>query len=192
MALTQETVVDAAVGILRDFGLADLSMRRLARDLEVQVGALYWHVKNKQELLVEVAATLLNTPALGAPAGGAAVAGNDVVPAPAARGAILHLASSLHTMLLPIPDSAEVVHVARVLAPERLTPLARLTGLFAAAGLREDHAVSAQSLIVNHVLGSIAEAQNRADLDVADADAPDFRWALERALDGLLPSAAAP
>lgn len=182
--------MDAAVGILRDFGLADLSMRRLARDLDVQVGALYWHVKNKQELLVEVAAALMDTPALGAadPAG----AGNDVVPAPAARGSILHLASSLHTLLLPIPDSAEVMHVARVLAPERLTPLARLTRLFAAAGLPGDRAVSAQSLIVNHVLGSVAEAQNRADFDVAGADGPDFRWALERALDGLLPAAAAP
>ncbi|GHC99294.1 TetR family transcriptional regulator [Zhihengliuella salsuginis] len=190
MALTQETVVTAAVGILRDFGLADLSMRRLARDLDVQVGALYWHVKNKQELLVEVASALMDTPALGA--GGPAGAVHDAVTPAAARGSILHLASSLHTLLLPIPDSAEVVHVARVLAPERLTPLTRLTDLFAAAGLPAERAVSAQSLIVNHVLGSIAEAQNRADFAVSGTDAPDFRWALERALDGLLPAVGAP
>lgn len=186
MALTQETVVNAAVGILRDFGLADLSMRRLARDLDVQVGALYWHVKNKQELLVEVASALMEAPDLAAsrPAGAA----DDVVPAAAARGDILQLASALHALLLPIPDSAEVMHVARVLAPERLLPLTLLTNLFAAAGLPAEQAVSAQSLIVNHVLGSVAEAQNRADFAVTGTDTPDFRWALERALDGLLPS----
>ncbi|GAB3753081.1 TetR/AcrR family transcriptional regulator C-terminal domain-containing protein [Zhihengliuella somnathii] len=174
MALTREAVVGAAVGILREFGLPDLSMRRLARDLNVQVGALYWHVRNKQELLVEVAADLLDTPALTGSAEG-----------PAARGSILHIASSLHTLLLPVPDSAEVVQVARVLAPDRLTPLTRLTELFESAGLTPERAASAQSLVVNHVLGSVAEAQNRADFDVA-AGAPDYRWALERSLDGLL------
>src|SRR3954469_7069845 len=51
VALTRQKIEDAAMEILRSYGLADLSMRRLARDLGVQPGALYWHVKNKQELL---------------------------------------------------------------------------------------------------------------------------------------------
>ncbi|MBG6084945.1 TetR/AcrR family transcriptional regulator C-terminal domain-containing protein [Zhihengliuella flava] len=184
MALTREAVVGAAVGILREFGLADLSMRRLARDLNVQVGALYWHVSNKQELLVEVAAELLSSPAL--------TAGTAARPPAAAatwRGDILHLGSSLHTLLLPVPDSAEVVQVARVLAPERLAPLTRMTETFTAAGLTPERAASAQSLVVNHVLGAVAEAQNRADFEITGS-ATDYRWALERALDGLLPPVA--
>ncbi|GAA3709458.1 hypothetical protein GCM10022377_23910 [Zhihengliuella alba] len=179
MALTQETVVETAVGLLRRFGLGDLSMRRLARELDVQVGALYWHVKNKQELLVEVAAAVLAAPALTAPS---EPTGDGVD----ARGRILHLASTLHQTLLPVPDSSEVVNVARVLAPGRLEALTRLTELLAAAGLDRSDAGSAQALIVNHVLGSVAAAQNRADFDVPGSEAPDFRWALERALDGLL------
>jgi AcrR family transcriptional regulator len=45
MSLTRRQIVDAAMDILRNYGLGDLSMRRLARDLGVQPGALYWHVK---------------------------------------------------------------------------------------------------------------------------------------------------
>src|SRR5687768_3166484 len=59
MALSREQVVTTAVGLLRRYGLGDLSMRRLARELGVAPGALYWHVANKQELLVEVADVLL-------------------------------------------------------------------------------------------------------------------------------------
>ncbi|MDQ6741232.1 MAG: TetR family transcriptional regulator, partial [Actinomycetota bacterium] len=42
MSLSRQQIIDTALKILRDYGLADLSMRRLARDLGVQPGALYW------------------------------------------------------------------------------------------------------------------------------------------------------
>lgn len=47
--------MDAAVGILQDFGMGDLSMRRVAAVLGVQASALYWHVPDKQTLLAWVA-----------------------------------------------------------------------------------------------------------------------------------------
>ena len=47
--------MDAAVSILQDFGMGDLSMRRVASVLGVQASALYWHVPNKQTLLARVA-----------------------------------------------------------------------------------------------------------------------------------------
>jgi AcrR family transcriptional regulator len=47
-------VVETALRILDEFGLADLSMRRLAGVLDVQPSALYWHVPNKQTLLALV------------------------------------------------------------------------------------------------------------------------------------------
>ena len=47
--------MDAAVGILQDFGMGDLSMRRVAAVLGVQASALYWHVPDKQTLLARVA-----------------------------------------------------------------------------------------------------------------------------------------
>ena len=55
MALTADIVTSAALRILADFGLGDLTMRRLARELDVQPSALYWHVADKQSLFVLLA-----------------------------------------------------------------------------------------------------------------------------------------
>ncbi|MCB1743059.1 MAG: helix-turn-helix transcriptional regulator, partial [Gammaproteobacteria bacterium] len=51
MQLHKQDVVEAATALLDDYGIADLSMRRLARELAVSPGALYWHFANKQQLL---------------------------------------------------------------------------------------------------------------------------------------------
>ena len=55
MALTAGSITTTALDILSRYGLGDLSMRRLARELDVQPSALYWHVKDKQELFVLIA-----------------------------------------------------------------------------------------------------------------------------------------
>ena len=65
--LTAEDVVDAAVGILQDFGMGDLSMRRVAAVLGVQASALYWHVPDKQTLLARVADRIVADPPGGPP-----------------------------------------------------------------------------------------------------------------------------
>src|SRR4051812_46795577 len=52
---SRDDVVEAALRILDDYGLPDLTMRRLAASLDVQPSALYWHFPNKQALLAELA-----------------------------------------------------------------------------------------------------------------------------------------
>ena len=57
--LTREKVVRAALRLLDKVGLDGLTLRKLAADLRVQAPALYWHFKNKQELLDEMATCVL-------------------------------------------------------------------------------------------------------------------------------------
>ena len=57
---TRTDVVETALSILDEFGLADLSMRRLAGVLDIQPSALYWHVPNKQTLLALVADQIID------------------------------------------------------------------------------------------------------------------------------------
>ena len=57
--MTRDQIVDRAYELLAEAGLSSLSMRRVALDLGVQPGALYYHVANKQELLAVVAARIL-------------------------------------------------------------------------------------------------------------------------------------
>lgn len=58
MKLNREVIAKAALGLLNDVGLDGLTMRALAKELGVQAAALYWHLKNKQELLDAMAAIM--------------------------------------------------------------------------------------------------------------------------------------
>jgi AcrR family transcriptional regulator len=57
--LTRRRVVEAALGLVDDEGIAALSMRRLGRALGVEGMALYTHVRSKSDLLDAVAELLL-------------------------------------------------------------------------------------------------------------------------------------
>ena len=59
MGYHRSDVVERAIGVLDETGLEALSMRRLAADLGVQVGALYHHFDNKAALLAAVADEIL-------------------------------------------------------------------------------------------------------------------------------------
>ncbi|MQS10826.1 TetR/AcrR family transcriptional regulator [Streptomyces kaniharaensis] len=49
--LTREALAQAALKVLERDGLAGLSMRRVAAEVGVKAASLYWHVRNKQELI---------------------------------------------------------------------------------------------------------------------------------------------
>lgn len=49
-----------ALGLLDEVGLEGLTLRRLAVELDVQAPAIYWHVRNKAELLEAMAATIFD------------------------------------------------------------------------------------------------------------------------------------
>ncbi len=52
-------MADTALRVLNDVGLEGLALRRIASELDVQAPALYWHFKNKQELLDEMATEMM-------------------------------------------------------------------------------------------------------------------------------------
>ena len=59
MQLTQDSITKAAISILDEYGLADMTMRRLAKRLSVAPGAIYWHFANKQALIANISRTIL-------------------------------------------------------------------------------------------------------------------------------------
>jgi len=59
MGLDREVVVRTALGLLNEVGLEGLTLRGIGKALDVQAPALYWHFKNKQALLDEMATTML-------------------------------------------------------------------------------------------------------------------------------------
>jgi TetR/AcrR family tetracycline transcriptional repressor len=61
MKLERGEVVRTAIRLLDEVGLEGLSLRRLAKELGVQAPALYWHFKNKQELLDHMVSEMART-----------------------------------------------------------------------------------------------------------------------------------
>jgi len=55
----QEKIVEAALELLRSKGLADLSLREIAKSLHMQAPALYWHFKSKEVLIDYMAEAIL-------------------------------------------------------------------------------------------------------------------------------------
>lgn len=58
--LDRETIVETALRLLNEEGLEGLTLRRLAKDLNVQAPALYWHFGSKQALLDGMATRMLH------------------------------------------------------------------------------------------------------------------------------------
>jgi TetR/AcrR family tetracycline transcriptional repressor len=60
MKLTPDLIARTALSVLDETGLDGLSMRLVAGRLDVQPAALYWHLKNKQQLLAAMAGVIFN------------------------------------------------------------------------------------------------------------------------------------
>ncbi|MCP9272656.1 TetR family transcriptional regulator [Mycolicibacterium arenosum] len=158
MQLRRRDVVDKAARLLDDYGIADLTMRRLARELGVSPGALYWHFADKQELLGAVADRILEP----------AVDGQSDAEW---QGRIHAICRTLRNALLSTTDGAELVSA--TLATGKSTALAtvlsRLTDAAAAAGVDADHAGLVARTIIHYVLGFTADEQSRIQWDAAGA-----------------------
>lgn len=174
MALDRDQVVDAAWHILQTYGLGDLSMRRLARELGVQPGALYWHVANKQELLAVLAQRMvapLSTSPTGAPATRASPAGASPAGAPptgAADDAAL-LITRFRSAVLAVRDGADVVSVAHALDPSGMQPTPLLTAALTRVGMDPAPAETAALTLVRFTLGSVTAQQTRESMDLPTA-----------------------
>ena len=149
MALTRSDVVDAAIGILDEYGLGDLTMRRLAASLGVQPGALYWHVANKQALLGAVADRILEHLDDDMPTGDWDLRFNE-------------LAHRLRAALLAHRDGAEVVAAAHSLRTGQGGTLALLSQVLADAGFTPAEAELAALAVLHYVLGHTADEQGHA------------------------------
>ena len=150
MSLDRSTILAAAMGILDDYGLGDLTMRRLADSLNVKAGALYWHYANKQTLLAAVSDDIL-APVVDAGEG-------DV----AARLDVW--SNDLRDALLRHRDAADVVSSTRAAGLGSIDPASVPTQILTSAGTAQLGAEQTARALVHFVLGHVVEEQSRTQL----------------------------
>ena len=101
MNLSRQAILTTALAILDQYGLPDLSMRRIASSLGVQPGALYWHFASKQDLLAAMADAILDS----------------LPPATGGTEELRDWAQHLDSILLAHHDGAELVWSVQCLRP---------------------------------------------------------------------------
>lgn len=159
MRLQRARVVDVAVALLDADGLDALTMRRLASELGVQPGALYWHFASKQALLDVMADRFLEGLV-------------DDLPAGAWDERLSELAWRLRGALLTHRDGARVMAGTFVAEPNTLRAGNTAIEILEGAGLSPERAGWATVAAMYYVLGHTIEEQAQIELAAQGAWEP--------------------
>jgi TetR/AcrR family transcriptional regulator, tetracycline repressor protein len=146
--LDRTTIVEAAFAVLSEKGLDGLSLRVLATHLGVQAPALYWHVRNKAELIGMMAATFGEVAARAEPRE------NTWAARLIAYGHALRQAMLLHR------DAARLCAIARPIEPPEENAN-RVAAPLIAAGLDQKRALSYQASVIAYTLGWVVYEQSQ-------------------------------
>lgn len=150
MKINAEVISQTALALLDEVGLDGLTMRLVATTLGVQPGALYWHVKNKQQLLDTMASAIFADAADGLEAPRAGVAWQDW---------LADWARQLRRAMLRYQDGAKVFAGGNVKEPAvfRATELALRT--LQDAGFPVRRAARSVAALLHYTVGFTIEEQ---------------------------------
>ncbi|MFJ4830465.1 TetR/AcrR family transcriptional regulator C-terminal domain-containing protein [Streptomyces sp. NPDC088747] len=147
--LDKKQVVETALKLLDEVGLDGLTLRAIARELDVQAPALYWHFKNKQALLDEMATEMYRRMVAG-------------VRFPAGAGwqeRILVSQRGLRAALLGYRDGAKVFSGSRFTGLEHAVDLEANLRALVDAGFTLSQAVRASTTAFHFTIGFVTEEQ---------------------------------
>lgn len=165
--LTLPRILDAAERLADDEGLEALSMRRLGAELGAGATTLYWHVRNKDELL-----DLLIDRVVGEILA-------DVVPADGWRAQMTEAALAVRRVLLRHRHIAVILGSRPTFGPNMITALEWMIGRLRDGGFDPLSAALAANAITNWAAG-YAVFESRDPLGPAATD--EDREALTRAI----------
>ncbi|MEU2282202.1 TetR/AcrR family transcriptional regulator [Streptomyces sp. NPDC013178] len=147
--LDRKRVADTALRLLNDVGLDGLTLRAIAKELDVKAPALYWHFKDKQALLDEMATEMYRRMVAGAP----------LAPADTWRERLLKANRGLRATLLGYRDGARVFSGSRFTGIEHAEQMEDTLRLFTGCGFTLAQAVRATSTTYLYTLGFVIEEQ---------------------------------
>lgn len=160
-SLTPRSIVDAALALADAEGLEAVTIRRLARELGVTPMALYWHVRNKDELLDLLAARLFDEVDL------------SVDPSATWQEQLRRLLGSMIAVLRAHPSSAVLVSTRTVSSEVGLRAAENMLDILRRGGFSPSEATQAArhalSTVANLVTGEPG-AVVRADSGVSEDD----------------------
>ncbi|MFS8200877.1 TetR/AcrR family transcriptional regulator C-terminal domain-containing protein [Streptomyces sp. CWNU-52B] len=147
--LDRKRVADTALDLLNEVGLDGLSLRAIAKELDVKAPALYWHFKDKQALLDEMATEMYRRMVAAVP-----LDAHDTW-----QERLLRSNRGLRATLRRYRDGAKVYSGSRFTGVEHGEQMEETLRLFTAAGFTLAQAVRAASTAYLYTLGFVTEEQ---------------------------------
>jgi TetR/AcrR family transcriptional regulator, tetracycline repressor protein len=142
-------VADTALRLLNEVGLDGLSLRVIAKELDVKAPALYWHFKDKQALLDEMATRIYRR----------MVAGTPIPPDTDWRERLLLGNRGLRAALLGYRDGAKVFSGSRFTGTDHAVQMEENLRALVDAGFTFQQAVRAFTTVYLYTLGFVTEEQ---------------------------------
>jgi TetR/AcrR family tetracycline transcriptional repressor len=143
--LTRDRLVEAALELVNEEGLEGLSMRALADKLEVKAASLYWHVRDRRELLELLAESILEPVRARRGAGWR----DNVQAAGSALSRRVSAQKDADRILLEVPEALRRSDVYQDV-------VAQLTS----AGLQQSEAAEVALMLLTHVIAGRAQADD--------------------------------
>ncbi|GHI05439.1 TetR family transcriptional regulator [Streptomyces cellostaticus] len=147
--LDRKRVADTALRLLNDVGLDGLTLRAIAKELDVKAPALYWHFKDKQALLDEMATQMYRR----------MVAGTALDPADTWQERLRKANLGLRAALLGYRDGAKVYSGARFTGTDHARELEANLRVLTDAGFTLAQAVQAGRTAYAYTIGFVTEEQ---------------------------------
>jgi AcrR family transcriptional regulator len=167
-ALDRERIVDAGLRIVDAEGVEALSLRRLATDLGVTPMAVYWHVRDKAELLDLIGERML-----------------EMVDVPPAEGDWRRQLRDVHrAMLEPLlahPNAVELMVGRARYGPAGIALFERILGILRGAGLSPRAAFDAYQSLYLFQLGFTATVRRSPEFREAQRQGVQYLASLDPA-----------
>ena len=167
MKIDRGMVTQAGLKLLNEIGLEQLTLRRLGVELGVQAATIYWHFKSKEELLDEMATTVL-----------VEGAGNLLSRRKSGDWKVwaATFGEGLRKTLMAYRDGGRMVSGTRLTTVEPLRTTEKIGAELVAAGFTVRSAVVLMTTIYNYTLSFVMEEQ--AVFPVAGKRSP--RYSIEK------------
>ena len=162
MAIGRDRIVDEALLLLNEVGIDKLSTRKLAERLGVQQPALYWHFRNKSELLDAINSEMLLR------------YHDDRLPKPGQDWVAFTLANarSIRKTLLTVRDGARLTAGTRPSVAE-FADVESVLQLYVETGFSSEEAFGIAICVTRYVVGYVLEEQGERERDRMDQNSPN-------------------
>lgn len=150
MKVNRDIIVQAALRLLDDTGLEELTLRKLAQALDIQAPTLYWHFKSKDALIDEMATLVL------------ASGGANLMPAEPSDGWQVWVSAfgqGLRRTLLGYRDGARMIAGTRLTNTLFQETAERIGGHLTQAGFTTRQAVTLLSAVYTFTVSFVIEEQ---------------------------------